>query len=273
MTDGWIGRAVSVATSRARDDTPVHVKSRRWCVRPRPRDDETATARRRRVGWKNRGERTADDGRRGRGIKLAAWIRREPHHHHHHHHRRRWGESPTTTTRDDARRRFVSVTTRRRNRTMRVIFSPPAVGEGREDDRAVARASRPSFDDETNHPSSPGVSRVMMTRSVRDRSVRDRSIDRRSIDRGVEDASSRRRVGFGWVIFLFVRFLPVSSSDDDDDDGGRRGRRTRAPTRGSGRVGFARAHTSALRQPLVVVVVVDFFLLDFQSTLIPFDES
>jgi len=241
--DRWMGRAVSVATSRARD-TPVHVKSRRWCVRPRPRDDETATARRRRVGWKNRGERTADDGRRGRGIKLAAWIPREPHHHHHHHHRR-WGESPTTT-RDDARRRFVSVTTRRRNRTMRVIFSPRAVGEGREDDRAVARASRPSFDDETNHPS-PGVSRVMMTRSVRDRSA----IDRSAIDRGVEDASSRRRVGFGWVIFLFVRFPPVSSSDGGD--GGRRGRRTRAPTRGSGRVGFARAHTSALRQPLVVV--------------------
>ena len=46
----------------------------------------------------------------------------------------------------------------------------------------------------------------------------------------------------------------------------------RAPTRGSGRVGFARAHTSALRQPLVVVRV-DFFLLDFQSTLMPFDES
>ena len=129
---------------------------------------------------------------------------------------------------------------------MRVIFSPRAVGEGREDDRAVARASRPSFDDETNHPS-PGVSRVMMTRSVRDRSA----IDRSAIDRGVEDASSRRRVGFGWVIFLFVRFPPVSSSDGGD--GGRRGRRTRAPTRGSGRVGFARAHTSALRQPLVVV--------------------
>ena len=253
MTDGWIGRAVSVATSRARD-TPVHVKSRRWCVRPRPRDDETATARRRRVGWKNRGERTADDGRRGRGIKLAAWIPREPHHHHHHHHRR-WGESPTTT-RDDARRRFVSVTARRRNRTMRVIFSPRAVGEGREDDRAVARASRPSFDDETNHPS-PGVSRVMMTRSVRDRSA----IDRSAIDRGVEDASSRRRVGFGWVIFLFVRFPPVSSSDGGD--GGRRGRRTRAPTRGSGRVGLG--SPARTRQPFVSPWSSSrgFFLLGF----------
>jgi len=150
---------------------------------------------------------------------------------------------------DDARRRPTTVrfgdgTTTKPNDAGHLFTPRRRRGKG---GRSRRRARVPSsFDDETNHPS-PGVSRVMMTRSVRDRSA----IDRSAIDRGVEDASSRRRVGFGWVIFLFVRFPPVSSSDGGD--GGRRGRRTRAPTRGSGRVGFARAHTSALRQPLVVV--------------------
>ena len=236
-----MGRAVSVANARhsrtRKEPTMVRATS---TARRCDRDRATAKSWMEKQRRENRGRRTTGTGYKARGVDSF----REPHHHHHHHHRR-WGESPTT--RDDARRRFVSVTTRRRNRTMRVIFSPPAVGEGREDDRAVARASRPSFDDETNHPS-PGVSRVMMTRSVRDRSAIDRSVR----DRGVEDASSRRRVGFGWVIFLFVRFPPVSSSDDDDD-GGAGTANARAPTRGSGRVGFARAHTSALRQPFVVV--------------------
>ena len=260
MTDRWIGRAVSVATSRARD-TPVHVKSRRWCVRPRPRGDETATARRRIVGWKNRGEKTTDDGRRGRGIKLAAWIPREPHHHHHHH--RRWGESPTTT-RDDARRRFVSVTARRRNRTMRVIFSPPP--SAREGRTIAPSRARPVVVRRRDEPplarGFAGDDDAIGPRSVRDRSIGDRSGRRRRVV-----ASSR------WIRMGDISLRPFSPGVVLGRR--RRGTAGTANARAHPRVGSGwvrpRAHvspSSALGRRRV-----DFFFLDFQSTMMPFDES
>jgi len=171
------------------------------------------------------------------------------------------GGIPDDDAPDARRRRFVSVTTTDAGH----LFTPRRRrGKG---GRSRRRARVPSVVRRRDEPplarGFAGDDDAIGPRSIRDRSIGDRSGRRRRVV-----ASSR------WIRMGDISLRPFSPGVVL---GRRRGTAGTANARahprvGSGRVGFARAHTSALRQPLVVVRV-DFFFLDFQSTLMPFDES